>query len=257
MPDESVMIFPVGLIGIPTDFAVGRVTGDPDGAGTCQAQLIQADNEAGTTNVLKLDSVPIFVTATNKYIDISEDGNADVATVITEGVYNSLTLMAEIQTQLNANGGLAGTYTVIHNPTTGITDISVAGLGSGIEIKFGTGANSADSVSRLLGFLKADTAQLTTVLSTYAVDANYYDATVLWEYAADYTEGEDPATSGTWLPMGNGNPSNGGVEGTDGVDCVATPRHIRVNVGLVSALDLRFHGFRGWNGNLRTQAVAL
>lgn len=259
VPPQGPMIFPVGTIGFITPFAVGRIEPDVDALGTCQVRLLQADDAAGTVNVLKLDSAPININVNNRFLQISEDGGGDVTVTLDLLGFNTIDLHAHLQTKLNA-AGLTGTYTVAYNVGTGITTISATGLGSGFELKFLSGTNAVDSIARLFGFNAIDTAQNTTIDGDQAIDQNFKDASVTFEFASDYTEGQDPAFSGTWLPMGTGDPTQDfNDEGTNGVRCdgLGGVRHVRVDLGTVSALDSKFHGWRVWNGNLRSEAVAL
>jgi hypothetical protein len=254
--EENVLVYAVGSIPSNTVYAVARVGTDADLAGTCQLQLIQADDSAGTTNVLKVDSSPVNVKATNKFVEISEDGAPDVTVSLVEAGYNTVDLHSHLQTRLNA-AGLTGTYAVDYDSGTKKSTISATGLISGFELKFSSGVNANDSLARLFGFDAVDSTQSNSATGQNPVDQNFFDASLSWEWSDDYVIGQDPSVSGSWQAMGTEDPGDTGVEGTNGVSCTAITRFVRVDVGSVSPVNLKFHGFRAWNGNLRSESLAV
>lgn len=246
---------PVGLIGYFAEHVAGEVQPDPDGAGTGQFRLRQSDDDAGLTNPIFVDSAPEHVVSGNKYIDIQEDGGIPAAVVLIEGVYNTASLVSHIQTRLNS-AGLTGTYTVSYNSGTELFTISATGLTTGFELLWLTGANRLNSARRLVGFSEADTAQSTSVDSDFKILENFYDASLFYEWSNNYDGVSDPSASGTWNAMGNGIPSDVGVEGTDGVSLTTSPRYVRVDMNNKSAVNLKFHSFGMWNGNLVSDDTA-
>lgn len=258
-PTASELLFSVGIVGVSSIYVAAEVGLDFDGIGTCHFRLLQADNAAGTSGLITVDSAPIEVNINNKFIDIIEDSGSEVNVSLTESTYTTLELMTEIETQLNA-AGLTGTYTVSYNTSTGITTISATGLSSGFEMLWATGTNSSDSIAVLIGFTSSDSAQTTSLDSDQAVDQNLFDSSLTWELSRDYTPGEDPATSGAWSDIGTGQPTDDGTdEGTNGVRCdgVGGTVFVRIDIGTISNTDQKFHGFQAWNGNTATIDAAL
>ena len=125
VPPEGIVSFPVNVIAVSPTHVALKVPTDPDAAGTCQVRFLQAAEEELLTELVKTDSWPLNITATDNKIDFKEDGSGELTAVIPVGVYNTATLMAEIKTQMEAVG--TGTYTVTYSDTTHFVTIAVSG----------------------------------------------------------------------------------------------------------------------------------
>ena len=114
------------------------------------------------------------VGSSNKWIDIDEGAGA-VAVAMSDGVYTAQTLAAEVQAELNAAAGLAGTYTV-----TWLNGRFSIGIGAGtFDILWKTGSHGADnsdnSIAAELGY--SDAAD-DTGAGSYAADSKRYSTAV-------------------------------------------------------------------------------
>jgi len=113
--------------------------------------------------VTSTEQASFVVSATNKKIDLKEDGGTELTAVIDEGTYPAGatsavagSLCAKLKAALEVAG--AGTYTVSYSFTTKLFTISVAGgVVSAFQLLFSTGTNAATSARSLLGFASADT----------------------------------------------------------------------------------------------------
>lgn len=103
---------------------------------------------------------PLTVSATNKYIDFTDDGGTKVA-ILTEKSYRSGDDMArEIQTKMDA-ASATSTVTCTYSSITGKFTITATGTVA-FTLPWATGANTANTAALLLGFAVAnDTGALT------------------------------------------------------------------------------------------------
>lgn len=252
VPGLANIVWPVGIIPVQSDYVAAPVNEDPDQNGTVQFRVLQADNAAMSVGLVIKDSCPLAVTASDNKINFKEDGGGELTATLTPGLFDTQSLMTEIKTQLEAAG--TGTYTVTYDSGNECVTIAVAGAVTNVELLFASGTDVANSARVHLGFNNADTASQPSHDSPDKVLENFYDAALAYEYSSDYVSGNNPASSGTWNPVGTGIPSDSGVEGTDGV--IATPgstRFVRVNLGTTNPLDLKYHAIQFWNGTLKSQ----
>lgn len=108
------------------------------------------------------------VTSSNNKIDFKESGiGSELTATLTVGVYNPTTLAAEIETQLNAEGG--DSYTVTYSENTGLW--IVESDGAYLVLLINTGTNQAENaLKNLCGFSDSDkTGALTYTGSTIAI----------------------------------------------------------------------------------------
>jgi len=222
--------------------------------GTLQFRTFQANDAGFTTDLLIKDSVPIVIDATNNKINFKEDGGAERTATIASGNYTTQELMAVIKTAMDAAPSATGTYTVTYNSSTEITTIAVSGSITNVQLLFSSGTDVANSVRIEIGFQSFDTSSDTTHDSDDAILENFFDSTLTYEFSSDYVSGLDPAVSGAWNTLGLGLPSDAGVEGTDGVSGEpADDRFVRINLGTVSSLILKYHAMQMWNGKGKSQ----
>lgn len=107
---------------------------------------------------------PIVITATNKYLDFTDDGGTTVA-VLTPGVYKDpIQFAAHVQTvgQAAATASGGDNFFCTYSSTTGKFTISTT-TGSLLSLLWNTGTNAANTVGTIMGFSTAadDTAALT------------------------------------------------------------------------------------------------
>lgn len=94
---------------------------------------------------------PITITASNKYIDLTDDVGT-IAVVIAEAVYKTPIELAEaIDAALNASS--TETYTCTFSSVTG--KFTIASGSTVLSLLWSTGANTANSIGATLGFLVA------------------------------------------------------------------------------------------------------
>lgn len=251
---DTVLTWPLGIISSSTIYVASEVPIDPDLTGTCQFRVTQGDDAAFSSGVVIKDSAPLHVTALNNKIDFKEDGGAEQTATLTIATYTTAELLTEIKTQLEAVG--AGTYDVTFDSgTEKVTIAPTAGI-TNVQILFGTGTNNANAANENLGY-RGDTANATSVEAEDETLENFFDATLDYEFSADHTSGEDPATDGIWNDVGTGLPSNSGVEGTDGVKCDLVGKHVRCDLGNASDLSNKYHSIQFWTGNNRSNNEAV
>lgn len=154
--------------GIPTGF----VSGAPAGNVAQDSPGIQAAVNEG-----ELSEGWFEVGSSNKWIDIDEGAGA-VVVAMTPGAYTAQGLGLEVQAQLNAASGLAGTYTV-----TWLNGRYSIGIGAGtFSILWKTGShgsdNSDNSIAAEMGY--ADDADDTGAGSYAADEKRYSTAAGFW-----------------------------------------------------------------------------
>lgn len=122
---------------------------------------------------------PITITASNKYLDVTDDGGT-IAVSVAEKIYKTpIELAYALQVALEAAS--AETYTVTFNSSTG--KFTIASGSSVLTLLWNTGTNAANSIGTTLGFLVAanDTGAV-----TYTSDSEQ-------TYVAAYTPSYDNA----------------------------------------------------------------
>lgn len=253
VPPVGLISWPVGVIPVITDYLVAKVQDDPDDTGTVQPRFLQADNDAMDSGLIIVDACPLNVTSSNNKIDFKEDGGGELTATLTVGIFNTIELMAEIKTQLESSG--IGTYSVNYDSGTEQVTISVSGSATTAQFLFGTGTNNANSARVFLGFELVDTSDQASNVSQDKVIENFYDSNFTYEYSADYADGEDPESSGSWSALGTGVASDSGIEGTNGVlATAATDRYVRTNMGITHTLgNNKYHSVQYWSGTLESQ----
>lgn len=138
-------------------------------------------NGSFTVAGLEYSFNPITITATNKYIDFTDDGGTTVA-VLTPGTYKDPNeLAAHIQTvgQAAATASGGDDFLCTYSSTTGKFTISTT-TGTLLSILWLTGTNNANGAHTALGFTKADDTGATSYTS---------DSALSW--AASYTPSYD------------------------------------------------------------------
>lgn len=113
---------------------------------------------------------PIKITASNKYIDFSEDGESELTATLTEGWYDGpVALAAEIQAKMQAEA--SDTITVSFDDITG--KFTISSDGDIFTLDWDNGTNAANSVGSTIGF---DTSADDTGATSYTADnAMSYD----------------------------------------------------------------------------------
>jgi hypothetical protein len=94
---------------------------------------------------------PVVITATNKYLDLTDDVGT-IAVTVPEGVYRT---PVELADALHAALNAASTedYTVTYSSTTG--KFTIASTSTLLSLLWNTGTNAANSIGETLGFLVA------------------------------------------------------------------------------------------------------
>lgn len=94
---------------------------------------------------------PVIITATNKYLDVTDD-TGTIAISVPEGIYKT---PIELADALHAacNGASTENYTVTYNSLTG--KFTIASTSTLLTLLWNTGANTANSIGTTLGFLVA------------------------------------------------------------------------------------------------------
>lgn len=120
---------------------------------------------------------PIIIDATNKYLDVTDDGGT-FAVSVTEKVYKTPVELAEaLQAALEAAS--AETYTVTFSSVTG--KFTIASGSSVLSLLWNTGANAANTIGTALGF---DVSANDTSAVSYTSDDEQ-------DYSAPYTPTAD------------------------------------------------------------------
>lgn len=97
---------------------------------------------------------PIIIGATNKYIDFTDDGGADSASVEERAYRSPIELAAAIQSALNAVS--VDTWTVTYNSRGAKAGkFTIASDGTTTELNWNTGANTANTIAAKIGFSAA------------------------------------------------------------------------------------------------------
>lgn len=98
---------------------------------------------------------PIYIEATDTYIDFTEDGPTTLAATVTSKVYpDPEALASAIQTSMNAIG--SQTYTVVYNSTgANAGKFTFTSAGSLFSLLWNTGANTANTIADKIGFSSA------------------------------------------------------------------------------------------------------
>jgi len=124
---------------------------------------------------------PVVVTATNKFIDFTDDVGAQTATLDEEIFKSPLAFASHVEAKMQ--GESADTITVRYNSQTG--RYTIASDGAVFELNFNTGTNTANSAAPILGFdTVADQDSATSYTSASPMDL-----------AAPYTPSYDGATN--------------------------------------------------------------
>ncbi len=253
VPPLGPLVWPKGIIANPTVYAVAEVPVDPDSQGTCQFRVIQADDQDLTTGVVIADSFPLNVISSNNKIDFKEDGGGELTASIVIALYTTATLLTAIKTALEAAG--AGTYTVTYSTVTSKLTIAVAGAVTNVQLLLATGTNIAEAFYKWTGYSVTDTGSAPSHEADGRTTENFYDASLDYEFSDDHTSGEDPTLDGIWDDLGIEDPGNSGIEGVNGVECVAG-KHVRTDIGNLSAMDNKFHAIRFYSGTNKSAPEA-
>jgi len=137
---------------------------------------------------IKYFNNPINIAASDIYLDVTEDGPATIAAVVSAKQYSDPEqLAAAIQTALNTAG--AQTYTVTYNSTgASAGKFTLASGGALFSILWNTGANTANTIGDKIGFtVSADDTGALTYTSDNAIS-----------WAPGYTpsyDGSDPLSA--------------------------------------------------------------
>jgi len=255
------MVQPIAPIASPKNIIVfspvylaAKVTDDPDATGTCQPRFVQADDITLSTGVTTKDAWPLNITSSDNRIDFKEDAGGELNATISTGIKNTVDLLADITTALEAAG--AGTYSVIYNTGTNKIEISVSGGATTVQILWNTGTNAANAALKWTGFRDVDTADQASHIADDPTLQNFYDSNLDYEFSTDYDGVSDPGVDGTWNPLGTGDPSDSGVEGTDGVDAEGVDRWVRTDLNTVAPMADKFHAVQFSSGNKKSALVA-
>lgn len=247
-PQNPQILFPLTTTEGQPQHIVFQANKSPQ-AGTVHAQVVVADNSDLTLNAQFFDSVPINITTSNNKINFKEDGGGELTATLTVGIFTTASLLTEIKTQLEAAG--TGTYTVTYDGLSGtntrLFTIAVSGAITNVQFLWHSGTDVLNNARQVLGFNQFDTINTASHDSDSEVRENFYDATITWEDADDYTAGENPLSSGTWLDIGTGDPSGSGTPNTDGADGDGT-HDIRVDIPAKFGLNSKFIGASLWSG---------
>jgi len=247
-PQPPLILFPNSVTaGQPQDMVI-QGNASPQG-GTIHAQVIIADSPDINDNPQFFDSVPINVTTSNNKINIKEDGGGELTATLTVGTYSTAGFIAEVKAKLDVAG--AGTYTVTYDGFAGtdtrLFTIVVSGAIAATQFLWHSGTDVVNNSRILLGFKQFDTISQASNVSDSQVRENFFDPTLTWRDAPDYTPGEDPATSGTWSDIGTGDPSGSGTPNVDGADGDGN-HDIRVDIPAFFGIDGKFIAARLWSG---------
>lgn len=256
IPDLSVVVWPIGIIQVVTPYVASPVPKDNDLLGTLQFRTFQASNVGLTADLVIKDSVPLVVDTTNNKINFKEDGGVERTATLVSGNYTTQELMPIIETAMQTAPSATGTYTATYDSNTELVTIAASGAVTNVQLLFLTGTDQANATKVLIGFLPIDTADQPSHVGTDALLENFFDSVLTYEFSSDYVSGLDPAVSGSWDPLGIGLPSDVGVEGTNGVSGEpADTRFVRVDLGTVSPLLLRYHAIQFFNGKFKSQNI--
>ena len=152
--------------------------------------MVKSAAFTGTEEILEFK-----IDANNKFIDFTENtgggASAEIAATLTEGSYTVSELETHIKTQLEAASDGAPSannidYTVSYDSTTKKFTIQENGSSlTQLDLRWATGANSANSASSLLGFDAADD----TGAVTYTSDNEVGEGTIHLEIGSTFTIG--------------------------------------------------------------------
>jgi flagellar hook-associated protein 2 len=125
------------------------------------------------------------IDGTNKYIDFSEDGGAELTATLTEGTYTTSELLVELKAQLDAasDGGANSYNYIVAYSAIDKEFIIESSDPTQLDILWGTGTNSANSAASVLGFDATDD----TGALTYASDTEVGEATLHLEIGSTFT----------------------------------------------------------------------
>jgi len=159
VPPSAPIASPKNQIAFSPEFLAAKVTADPDGLGTCQPRFLQADNIDLDVNLVIKDAWPLNITTGNNKIDFKEDGGAELTAVISTGIKDTATLLADIITAMEAVG--AGTYAVTYDGLAGgntqLMTMAVSGAITNFEILGATGTNVLEFFFPWSGYDAVDT----------------------------------------------------------------------------------------------------
>lgn len=91
------------------------------------------------------------INSSNNKIDFTEDGGAEINITIPPGNYSTTSLATAIRTAMDAAG--AKTYTVSLSSTNYKTTIAIDTGGGTFDLLWNTGANTAETIGSILGFI--------------------------------------------------------------------------------------------------------
>ena len=252
-PPLAFIASPINIISFGPVYVASKVTPDPDDTGTCQPRFLQADNSAMTSGLIIKDAWPLNLTAGDVKINFKEDGGSELTATLTTGIANTVDLLADIKAQLESAG--LGTYTVTYNTGTEKLNIAVSGAVTNVQFLGATGTDIANWAYKWLGFRPIDTANQPSHDADDPTLENFYDSTLDYEYSENYDGESDPGSSGTWFALGTGDPSDSGVQGSEGVDCASGDRWVRTNLALTNPMAGKNHVVEHASGTLKSAAV--
>jgi len=255
LPPIAEVASPKNVITFSPVYLAAKVTDDPDGVGTVQPRFLQASNIDMDTDLVILDAWPLNITTSDNKINFTEDGGAERTATLTVGVYNTVTVLAEIKTQMEAAPSATGTYTPTYNSGTQKMSIAVSGAITNFVILAGTGTDIANFFYRWSGFRPVDTGSAASHEADDTVLENFYDAARVYEFSTDYDGVSDPAVSGIWNDLGTGDPSDSGVEGTGGVDAEGIDRWVRTDFNNKSPMNDNYHDVKFSSGTFKSSPV--
>ena len=169
------------------------------------------------TNLVLKDAWPMNITSGDNKINFKEDGGGELTATISTNAKNTVDLLDDIKTALEAVG--SGTYTPTYNSSTQKMTIAVSVAITNVQFLWGTGTDVANAAFKWTGFRPSDTSNSPSHEADDPTLENFYDSSLTYEYSSDYDGVSDPSSSGTWFALGTGDPNDSGVQGTDGVDC--------------------------------------
>lgn len=252
------LVYPKDIINEIPVWMAAEVPVDLDLTGTCQMRFGQASDVGFTSDIIIVDSCPLTIDASNNKINFTEDGGSELTATLTNDIYTTDELLVEIKSAMEAAG--AGTYTITFDGASGtdtrIMTVAVSGAISTCILLFATGTDIANTAAPNMGFRPVDTADQASHDGEDPTLENFYDSNLTFEYSTNYDGVSDPATSGTWFAVGTGEPSDSGIQGTDGVSCDVVGKHVRCDMATLSPMLQKYHAVQFWTGNKKSNNEA-